>query len=255
VDSPCVLVAGEHGWSANMERIMKAQALHDNSTTFSMASKKSMELNPKHPIISEMRTKLEANGSDNTLQNLVWLMYETSLLTSGFTLDDPTRFSSRIHKLIEMGLSSAERKDKDCSTVREVKGSDREDKDNVNPGGVNLPLLEKTLSGNIPAGKDKDKKPDCEDKDDPTEIDLPLLEETLRGNSAAGKDEDKKPDSDDKDYPTEKNLPPLEETVSGNISADKDDDEKPDCGDKDKIPGGLPPLPNDPADDKYFSDL
>jgi len=129
IDSPCVLVTGEFGRSANMERIMKAQALRDNSMTSFMVSKKTMELNPKHSIVVELKKKFEADSNDKTVKDLVWLLYETSLLTSGFSLNDPTVFAGRIHKLIKLGLSIYD----DEPTTSADSGSSTEKHDDVPP--------------------------------------------------------------------------------------------------------------------------
>merc|ERR1711976_1113358 len=120
VSSPCVLVTGEYGWSANMERIMKAQALRDNSTASYMVSKKTMEINPQHPIVKALNKKADEDKSDKTVKDLVWLLFDTSLLTSGFSLEDPSGYAERIHRMIKLGLSVDDTDDDTMAAVAQA---------------------------------------------------------------------------------------------------------------------------------------
>merc|ERR1712147_374890 len=104
VSSPCCIVTSQYGWTANMERIMKAQALRDTSTMGYMAAKKHLEINPDHAILENLRQRAEADKNDKSVKDLVMLLFETALLSSGFSLEDPAVHAQRIHRMIKLGL-------------------------------------------------------------------------------------------------------------------------------------------------------
>jgi len=118
--SPCCIVTSQYGWSANMERIMKAQALRDTSTMGYMAAKKHLEINPDHAIMIALKAKVDNDKNDKSIKDLIVLLYETSLLSSGFTLEDPQNHSKRIHRMVKLGLGV----DDDADAVEEVESED-----------------------------------------------------------------------------------------------------------------------------------
>merc|ERR1712055_1017231 len=125
ISSPCCIVTSQYGWTANMERIMKAQALRDTSTMGYMAAKKHLEINPEHPIMETLRKKADADKNDKSVKDLVMLLYETALLASGFGLEDPQVHAGRIYRMVKLGLGLDE--DVDAADVSEVDNLDVDD--------------------------------------------------------------------------------------------------------------------------------
>eukprot|EP01091_Cochliopodium_minus_P002552 TRINITY_DN123_c1_g1_i1.p1 TRINITY_DN123_c1_g1~~TRINITY_DN123_c1_g1_i1.p1 ORF type:complete len:793 (+),score=306.18 TRINITY_DN123_c1_g1_i1:56-2434(+) len=104
--SPAALVAATYGMSANMERILKAQALGNTGIS---KSNPSLEVNPNHPLITELNNKIAIEGKDSPLiADVAELLYHTSALLSGYPVDEPGLFAESIHNLLNsvMGIES-----------------------------------------------------------------------------------------------------------------------------------------------------
>lgn len=104
-DTPCVVVTSKYGWSANMERIMQGQTLSDANKQAYMRGKRVLEINPRHPIIKELRERVVTNPEDESVKQTAYLIYQTALMESGFTLSDPKDFASRIYSSVKSSLN------------------------------------------------------------------------------------------------------------------------------------------------------
>jgi heat shock protein beta len=103
-DTPCIVVTSKYGWSANMERIMQSQTLSDASKQAYMKGKRVLEINPRHPIIKELRERVVKDPEDVTVKQTAQLIYQTALMESGFVLNDPKDFASRIYESVKSSL-------------------------------------------------------------------------------------------------------------------------------------------------------
>uniref|UniRef100_A0A8C8MM45 Endoplasmin n=1 Tax=Oncorhynchus tshawytscha TaxID=74940 RepID=A0A8C8MM45_ONCTS len=106
--SPCALVASQYGWSGNMERIMKAQAYQtgkDISTNYYASQKKTLEINPKHPLIKEMLKRISTDAEDQTASDLAMVLFETATLRSGYQLQDTKAYGDRIERMLRLSMN------------------------------------------------------------------------------------------------------------------------------------------------------
>lgn len=105
--SPCALVASQFGWSGNMERIMKAQAYaksKDHQQEYYANQKKTLEINPRHPLIKELKHRVETSEDDQTAKDLAMVMFETATLRSGYQVSDSLGFAERIERMLRHAM-------------------------------------------------------------------------------------------------------------------------------------------------------
>jgi len=105
--TPCALVASQYGWSGNMERIMKAQAYkktEDSMNSFYATQKKTLEINPRHPLIKELNHRVQKNKEETTTKDLANVLFETATLRSGFSLQETSSFAERIERMLRLSL-------------------------------------------------------------------------------------------------------------------------------------------------------
>lgn len=104
-DSPCILSTSDFGWTANMQRILKAQTFNKPEMNF-MMGRKILEINPHSKIIQKIKYRLDNDQMNNELSDFIILLYDVTLQASGFTIENPSKFSNRVLQLIDNGLNN-----------------------------------------------------------------------------------------------------------------------------------------------------
>jgi molecular chaperone HtpG len=123
--NPCVLVTDRYGWSANMERIMKAQALsNSDGGMMGGGSRKILEINAEHPILLDLKARVEKSTSEKTIKHIVDMLYSTALLDSGFALEEPNKYAQQIYKIMTLGLAGDEEEEETEAVAEAVGGQE-----------------------------------------------------------------------------------------------------------------------------------
>merc|ERR1719359_1174945 len=104
LESPAIIVSSQYGWSTNMERIMKAQTMGNQDRSNAMVSQKTLEINPAHPIIRELKSRVESDSSDQEAKDIAHTLFDVALVGTGLTPNDPAEFASRVQVLMRLGL-------------------------------------------------------------------------------------------------------------------------------------------------------
>lgn len=125
--TPCVLVTAEFGWTANMERIMKAQALRNSQMDQFMGARKIMEINPDHNIMKTLREKISDDAAKKQCNDITQLLYDNAILNSGFTLEKPSEYANKVNKMIEIGFCNIDDEEESEELVSDVSPEELED--------------------------------------------------------------------------------------------------------------------------------
>merc|ERR1719240_1814528 len=104
LETPAIIVSSQYGWSTNMERIMKAQTMGTQDKSQQMVSQKTLEINPAHPLIRELKTRVEADAKDQEAIDSVNTLFDVALIGTGLTPADPNEFAARLQTLMRLGL-------------------------------------------------------------------------------------------------------------------------------------------------------
>merc|ERR1712083_860000 len=129
-DSPVVVVTSQFGYSAQQERVMKAQAFQNKDQLSTMSGRKTLEINPKHPVVSDLLAKVKADKEDKAAVDTAQVLFQTALIESGYDIADPSALVNRVYRLMskELGVDP-DAPLKEVEVPEDEEEAEEEDKD------------------------------------------------------------------------------------------------------------------------------
>merc|ERR1712087_424027 len=103
-DSPVVVVTSQFGYSAQQERVMKAQAFQNKEQISMMSGRKTLEINPNHPVVADLLSKVKTDKEDKAAQDTAQVLFQTALIESGYEIADPSALVNRVYRLMSKEL-------------------------------------------------------------------------------------------------------------------------------------------------------
>merc|ERR1711979_186821 len=129
-DSPVVVVTSQFGYSAQQEKVMKAQAFQNKDQIGMMSGRKTLEVNPNHPVVIDLLAKVKANKEDAAALDTAQVLFQTALIESGYEIADPSALVNRVYRLMskELGVDP-DAPIKEVEVPEEEEEAEEEDKD------------------------------------------------------------------------------------------------------------------------------
>merc|ERR1739845_307365 len=103
-DSPVVVVTSQFGYSAQQEKVMKAQSFQNKDQVSMMSGRKTLEINPNHPVVSDLLNKIKSDKDDAAALDTAQVLFQTALIESGYEIADPTALVNRVYRLMSKEL-------------------------------------------------------------------------------------------------------------------------------------------------------
>merc|ERR1712084_158717 len=129
-ESPVVVVTSQFGYSAQQEKVMKAQSFQNKDQISMMSGRKTLEANPNHPVVVDLLSKVKSDKEDKAALDTAQVLFQVALIESGYEIADPSALVNRVYRLMskELGVDP-DAPLKEVEVPEEEEEAEEDDKD------------------------------------------------------------------------------------------------------------------------------